>query len=127
MRIEAKLWWGQAEKDFEAARKNFDIEEYYLVAFLCQQAVEKGLKATYIEKLKTSPGPIHSLLILANAVGVPGAYLTTLRKLSVDFVATRYPDAATGLPYENYDKTIAKERLEETEKVLKWIKKELGL
>lgn len=125
MREEIVLWWGQAEKDFEAARKNFDIREYYLVAFLCQQAVEKALKAAYIKKLKTNPGQIHSLITLANAIGLPEAHFTTLRKLSVDFVATRYPDASTGLPYENYDINIAKDRLDCSGKVLEWIRKEL--
>ncbi|MEW6749192.1 MAG: HEPN domain-containing protein [Candidatus Micrarchaeota archaeon] len=108
MREEILLWWGQAEKDFEAARKNYDIGEYYLVAFLCQQAVEKALKAAYIRKTRENPGPIHSIIALANAVGLPAAFFTTLRKLGVDFVATRYPDAATGLPYENYDQNIRK-------------------
>ncbi len=125
MREESVLWWKQSEKDFDAAKKNFVIKEYYLVAFLCQQSVEKGLKAVYIEKLKTNPGPIHSLMTLATTVRLPEEYLTTLRKLSVDFISTRYPDAASGLPYEMYDEKIAKERLEETTKVLTWIKKEL--
>lgn len=95
------------------------------MAFLCQQSVEKGLKSLYLEKLKANPGPIHSLLTLATAVGMPGKHFTTLRKISVDFVATRYPDAASGLPYEIYDKAIATERLDECGKVLAWIRKEL--
>jgi len=127
MRDEILLWWGQSKKDYEAAKKNFNIGEHYLVAFLCQQAVEKALKAVYIKKMKTNPGPIHSLIMLANAVGLPQSHFTILRKLSVDFVATRYPDASGGLPFENYDANISKDRLEESWKVLEWIKKELGL
>lgn len=126
MREEAVLWIKQAERDYEAAGKNLKIGEYYLVAFLCHQALEKGLKALYLERLKTNPGPIHSLLTLATAVGVPEGYFTTLRKVSVDFVATRYPDAAAGLPYEIYDKAIATERLEDCGKVMMWVRKELN-
>ena len=47
MRKEAENWWKQALKDFEVAGKNLEIDQYYIVAFLCQQAVEKGLKALY--------------------------------------------------------------------------------
>ena len=108
MRNETVLWWKQSEKDFDAAKKNFTIKEYYLVAFLCQQSVEKALKAVYIEKLKTNPGPIHSLIMLATTVKLPEEYFTILRKLSVDFISTRYPYAVSGVPYEMYDENIAK-------------------
>jgi HEPN domain-containing protein len=40
-------------------------------------------------------------------------------------VITRYPDAANGVPYDLYDKEIADERLKLSQKVLKWVEKEL--
>lgn len=125
MRKEAERWWQQALKDLQSAEKNLKIEEYYLVAFLCQQAVEKGLKALYIDRLKESPGPTHSLLFLGKRVEIPGEFLTFLRKMTPDFVLARYPDAADGLPYELYDKDIAGERLESAKKVLEWIQGQL--
>ncbi|MEJ8542560.1 HEPN domain-containing protein [Methanothermobacter wolfeii] len=43
--------WEQAEKDFEGDAKNLKINEYYITAFLSQQAAEKrALKALYIHK-----------------------------------------------------------------------------
>lgn len=49
----------QAEKDSEVAKKNFNIEEYYISAFLCQQAIEKILKAYFIIKKGKSAGATH--------------------------------------------------------------------
>ena len=50
MRKEVEEWWKQALKDLDSAEKNLNIEEFYLTAFLCQQSVEKALKALYILK-----------------------------------------------------------------------------
>lgn len=125
MREEVTNWWKQAQKDLESASKNLEIEEYYITAFLSQQATEKALKALYIHKLKESSGQTHSLIFLGKSVGIPDEFFSGLRKLSPDFVITRYPDAAQGVPYELYDDEIAKERLKIAEKVIKWVQTEL--
>jgi HEPN domain-containing protein len=62
MREEVSNWWKQALKNLESASKNLEINEYYVTAFLSQQATEKVLKALYIHTIKESPGPTHSLL-----------------------------------------------------------------
>ena len=120
MRKEVEHWWLQALKDLDSARKNFNIEEYHLTAFLCQQSVEKALKALYIHKLKQSPGTTHSLIFLGQKTGIPKEYHNGLRRLSPDFVITRYPDAAQAVPHELYDEKIAGERIEIAEKVTEW-------
>ena len=125
MREEAKLWIKQALKDFEAAEKNLEIEEYYLVAFLAQQSVEKALKSLYIHKLSRFPGTTHSLLYLGRSVGVPKELEGILRKLTPDFVITRYPDVSQEVPYELYDENSAKDRINSAKKVLEWVEKEL--
>jgi len=56
LRKEAELWIKQALKDLELAEKNFEIEGYYIVAFLCHQSLEKALKGLYILKHKRLPG-----------------------------------------------------------------------
>lgn len=56
MRKDSAMWLEQAEKDFEVAKKNFQLKEWYVVAFFCQQAVEKALKALYQEKKKSGRG-----------------------------------------------------------------------
>jgi len=125
MREEAKLWWKQALKDFEAAEKNLKIREYYLVAFLAQQSVEKALKSLYIHRLSKFPGTTHSLLYLGRSVGIPKELESILRRLTPDFVITRYPDISQEAPYELYDEGSAKDRINSAKKVLEWVKKEL--
>ena len=125
MREEALNWWEQALKNLESARKNRTIEAYYITAFLSQQAAEKALKALYIYKIRDSPGKTHSLLRLGRDVGIPSDFYHGLRKLNPDFILTRYPDVADGVPYELYDDEIAQEKLQIAEKVIKWVEKEL--
>lgn len=127
MREEVSNWWKQALKDLESASKNLEIKEYYVTAFLSHQAAEKGLQALYIHRVKESPGPTHSLIFLGKSVIIPDEFLSRIRKLSPDFVITRYPDVANGVPYELYDEEVAKERLKIAESVIKWIQKELKI
>lgn len=125
MRKEAELWWRQAREDLESAEVNLRTGRYYLVAFLSHQAVEKALKALYLEKLRESPGATHSLVLLGRKVGVPEVLFHHLRKLAPDFVISRYPDAAHGLPSELYDRETAEERLRLAREVLEWVEKSL--
>jgi len=125
MREEAINWWEQALKDLEIAKKNLDIESFYVSAFLSQQATEKALKALYIHRLRDTPGKTRSLLHLGREVGIPNEFYHSLRKLNPDFVLTRYPDVADGVPYELYDEEIALEKIGFAEEVLKWVEKEL--
>ncbi len=125
MRKEVRDWWLQAQRDLESAHKNLSIEEYHLTAFLCQQSVEKALKAVHIHKLKRSPGATHSLVFLGRETGIPEEYHNGLRRLSPDFVMTRDPDAAQALPHELYDEGIATERLDIARKIVEWASREL--
>jgi HEPN domain-containing protein len=125
MREEVENWWKQAERDLSSAKNAFKSKDYYLVAFLCQQTVEKALKALYIKKRRESPGQTHSLIFLGKSTDIPGKFYGALRRLSPDFVITRYPDAAHGLPYELYDEEIAKERMGLAKTVIEWVKEEL--
>lgn len=125
MRREAELWWRQAREDLQSAEVNLRAGRYYLVAFLSHQAVEKALKALYLEKLRESPGATHSLVSLGKKVGIPEELFPHLRKLAPDFVLSRYPNAAHGLPSELYDREMAEERLRLAREVLEWVEKAL--
>ncbi len=126
MRPETKNWWAQAEDDFDSAQKNLGIQKYHLVVFLCQQAVEKGLKAVYIHTKGQSPGTTHSLIFWASEIHLPKAYFTFLRELTPQFVNTRYPDAAYGLPKDLYDETIATEYIQKTKEIMTWLQSQIN-
>ena len=50
MKEEIKRWTNQAYADLKSAKHSLKSKDYYLSAFMCQQAVEKILKAFYLKK-----------------------------------------------------------------------------
>ena len=56
MRTEAEPWWRQAQADIETGLQTFQSGRYYAASWFAQQAVEKGLKALYIEQQATLEG-----------------------------------------------------------------------
>lgn len=121
MREEARLWYEQALDDLKYAEANLKEEIYYVCAFLAQQAAEKALKALYIEKKKQMPAKTHNLISLGKKLAVPEEIMSNLREINPDFVTTRYPDAANGLPSEIFDKNIATEHFAKAKEVVVWV------
>ena len=117
---ESELWQKQAERDVESAEKNIGIQEYALAAFLCQQAVEKALKALLIQKdgqlVKT-----HSVISLAKPVNIPAVLQGKIEQLESVYQQTRYPDIAKKMPAEEFDEQDAREFLENAKEVLSWV------
>jgi HEPN domain-containing protein len=124
MRKEVQLWWDQARYDYEAARLNMKIKQFNVSVFLMQQCVEKALKALFFKKKNANPGLTHSLIFLAKETKVPIKYHTFLRNLMSQFTATRYPDAALGVPSELYDVSFAKDMFMQVEDLFVWFKKQ---
>lgn len=125
MRDEALNWWRQAEYDLKAAEFNFNGGYYGVAAFYCQQAVEKALKALYIEKKREGSGPTHSLTRLARDCGLPEGFMGALRRLTSEYYLSRYPDATEDVPFLTYEKGDVLAYLEDATKTLKWINTEL--
>ena len=116
---EITKWFNLAERDFVSAKTNFKKKIYYVSAFLCQQSVEKGLKALYIKKYQKLL-KIHDLVKLAKKIGADIKILEICAELNPVYIETRYPDVPT-----SYSKVDIKKLLKDTEKVLKWIKMNL--
>lgn len=64
METVVKKWIERADYDLDTAKGLIKIRKYLYAAFMCQQAVEKLLKALITHKGGT-PYPIHNLLRLA--------------------------------------------------------------
>ncbi len=124
LRNETKNWWMQAERDLKSAKNALKSKDYYLVAFLCQQAVEKSLKALILHG-KREFSLSHSLIYLGKSVGIPDAFHSFLRDLTPQYTITRYPNATGEVPFELYDEEIASHFLKKSEEVLQWIEKQL--
>jgi len=115
----------QAKKDLEVAEKNFNLEEYYISAFLCQQAVEKFLKAFFIVKKGKSSGPTHSLIYLAKETGVPKDFYNFLGSLTPEFITTRYPDVAGDAPYKLYHKDKVSIYIAKAKELIEWLEEQM--
>lgn len=125
MRQEVKNWWLQAEEDFDSAKFTFNGKKFYLSAFMCQQSVEKALKALFLHENKGLLPQSHSLIYLASKTSIPKKFFSFLKELTPKFVDTRYPDASVDLPANIYDKENTERLLKKSKEVLLWIKKKL--
>lgn len=127
MRPEAEGWWEQAQEDLATARATIEASRFYAAAFFCQQAVEKSLKALWIERFRELPPKTHDLTVLAERLGLPAEFSTALKDINPAYATARYPDAANGLPARAFNDEIARRDLLGAERIMKWCEKELGL
>ncbi len=124
MRQEIKNWWEQAKNDFQKAKVLYQSGNYDGVAFYCQQAAEKALKAVIILKTKEKTEG-HSLIYLGKVAKIPPEFASSLRRLSPQYFLSRYPDASEDIPFTLYDQKSADEFIDTAQKVLKWTEKQL--
>ena len=122
---EFEKWLEQAEADMSGAVYNFDGKKYYIAAFLCEQAIEKALKALMIKKgqklIKT-----HDLFLLSNKVGLPDNFSSDLNDISGAYIDSRYCSNLGGcIPSEVFDAVQVRKFINTTEEILEWIKKKI--
>jgi HEPN domain-containing protein len=121
---DAKNWWEQAKADLDAAKNNFKNGDYYVSAFLCHQAVEKGLKALHIRKYNSFPR-VHDLIFLSRKLDTPEEIIDKCDKLTWMYIDTRYPDVAGPPPFKKFNKSNTMEFIELAEEVLEWIENQV--
>jgi len=126
MREEVKNWFKQAEADLLSANNSQASGDYYISVFASQQAAEKALKALYLHQAKDFYRG-HSIIYLSQKLSVPEKMLTGIRDLNPEYLSTRYPDMAAGIPAEMYDKEIASRHFKTAEGILEWVKKQIGV
>lgn len=121
MREEARRWLAQADADLAHARASMHAGFHFAAAFACHQAAEKWLKGAIVEIQRSIPPRTHNLVELGRTLGVPEAVLSDLRLINPEYAASRYPDAANGVPAENYDERKATALIEAAERVHRWV------
>lgn len=92
MRDEAQEWLESAREDLDTARYNFDGDRLRYAAFLCQQSVEKALKAAHIDAHGENLAS-HNLVHLARELDAPESIVDASAELNQLYVETRYPDS----------------------------------
>ncbi len=126
MRPEIVRLLKQADRDLENARKNLTIQAYEVAAFLSQQAVEKYLKGAWVIAKKEPAPHTHALTELGDGLGVPADLRRHLADLTSDYTISRYPDAANAVPYELYDETTARTKIQHAETVITWLRQKIA-
>ena len=126
MRREIERLLKQADRDLDNARKNLTIQAYEVAAFLAQQAVEKYLKGAWVVTKKEPAPHTHALTELGDGLGVSADLRRHLADLTPDYTITRYPDAASAVPYELYDASIARTKVENAATVIAWLRSKIG-
>lgn len=91
--------------------------------FICHLALEKLLKAHVTEATQSVPAKSHDLISLVKKaeLELPQDLLEFIGKINTASIPTRYPDDLQRA-LKDYPKPVAHDYLEQTEKVLQWLK-----
>ncbi|MBI5873245.1 MAG: HEPN domain-containing protein [Candidatus Omnitrophica bacterium] len=116
-------WLEISAEDLQAAETMLAGGRYLYVIFMCQQAVEKMLKAVYVKNKKEVPPRTHNLLYLIDVldIDVGGANRALLSELNQFYLESRYPGERMKLAKE-VDKIRAQEVFLKTKGVLECLK-----
>jgi HEPN domain-containing protein len=96
-----KNWIALADYDLDTAGAMLKTGRYLYVAFCCQQAVEKLLKAIYVKQTGQTPPYIHSLMRLIEAANIKGnldsGQHQFLEDLNSYYIENRYTEELASL------------------------------
>ncbi len=119
-------WWSrQAAHDLVIARSNRENGFHDACALMCQQASEKYLKALTIKVTAAAPPKTHQCERLAALLSAPEAVLDAARLVESDYMESRYPDAAEGVPFELFTDADSADHLEAAEVIERWVLEQL--
>lgn len=121
MREEVRRLWVQSWEDLRTAEILIENSRYYAAVFFSQQAAEKALKALYIHVKRELPPKSHNILELLNSLGVKREDLRdAAMDLTPEYIVTRYPDAANGVPAYLYNERMAREHYEKAKVIIQF-------
>ena len=92
MRVETGRWLRYADDELETARVTLAGGRWGATSFHAQQAVEKALKALWLEQKSAEPPRVHDLVHLAEEVSLPSQWNEELDALSRVYIVARYPE-----------------------------------
>jgi len=118
-----KIWLERVDYDLETARAMYKAGRYLYVVFMCQQAIEKNIKAMlamYGKEIR----PIHNLSKLAEDANVLQELDKDAQKfidmLSHYYLNARYKESIATLS-RTIGKKEAKEYLEKAKRLILWL------
>ncbi len=121
-------WISLAEYDLETAIVMLKAKRYLYVAFMCQQAIEKILKACYVKKHNTTPPYTHNLLRLIKELNfkdeIAKEVVETIETLNSYYIESRYTEDVVELSrYLTENNAIS--ILNSTKELFEWFKSKL--
>lgn len=123
-----KNWLSLAEYDLQTAKAMFITNRYLYVAFTCQQAIEKLLKAIYVKEKNETPPYTHNLIKLVSLVSISSIIdedkIRFIEILNSYYIESRYTEEIDELS-QILTKERTKEILSETERVFLWLKEKI--
>jgi HEPN domain-containing protein len=117
------LWWQSAERDLRVATLTVQDGLYDQCIFHCQQALEKALKAVWIDQRGGVPPKTHNIAGLATelALELPDDRLKFLQRLAEQYLPSRYADFQI-----EYSVEQASYYYENTSEMLLWLRQQLN-
>ena len=117
-------FWSQARADMATAVTLLDAGVYYASVFFSQQAAEKALKGATVDKQGRCPRG-HNLVQMANALNAPVEIMNAALELNPEFMMTRNPESADGVPAQLYDKGSARLHMRCAKEIVEWAKSQV--
>jgi HEPN domain-containing protein len=121
-------WLSLAEYDLTTAQVMLQAKRLLYVGFMCQQAIEKVLKACYVKHRGMTPPYTHNLLRLVTELpwkeDVDERRLATLEALNSYYIESRYTEDIQELA-KTLSETKASEVLESTRELFAWLRSKL--
>lgn len=111
--------WAQSKADLTTATTLRDAGIYYAAVFFAQQAAEKALKAALLTRGSQNPRG-HNLITFANDLGAPLDVMNAAAELNIEFLSSRNPEHADGVPAQMYDLASANLHLDACDVVVLW-------
>jgi len=95
LKISEKIeyWLDIADYDIETSHHMQNSHRYLYTVFMCQQAIEKILKALYLQKFSKEAPPSHNLVYLQSLLdlNLSQTQLQLLADLTTYYIEGRYP------------------------------------
>jgi HEPN domain-containing protein len=126
MEEDIKYWVDLAKYDLDTAKAMLDTARYVYVLFMCQQALEKLLKAHVVKTTKSFPPRLHNLLRLLelSALSLSEENKKFLEKLSYYYLESRYPEEKKKISAD-VNRNLAQEYFLKTKELFKWLESKL--
>lgn len=119
-------WLERVDYDLSAARAMNKSGHWLYVAFMCQQAAEKVLKALWCHRRSDSPPFTHNLATLSESLdtNLSESYKLFLDRLNRYYIVGRYPTFKQKLA-ATLNKKETSDLLRQTEEFVEWCKKSI--